>query len=318
MSTLALATSYEQKNEIIDEFDFNDALVNEYVKKLQCTDASRNTYKQSVYKFLNWLAKEKIDFVNEDVLFRYKNKYLIEEQNYKSATINTLIVGLKNFYNFLETKGIYNIAKNLKGQKASRGHKRGALTTEQIKSILNNIDTSTIDGKRDNAIFRLLITGALRECEIVRADVKDIKNESGARVLFVQGKGRDDKDEFVRLSPKTEQAISDYLSARENVSSDAPLFVSSSNRNKGERLTTRTIRGIVKNLYHNVGIFDDNITTHSTRHTAITLAFESGKDLVDIQALARHTNIQTTQIYLHSNNKIKANCEGAIEEMIEG
>lgn len=324
MTTLALQSTNYYTNEIVNEFEFSEELLKEYEKQLQCTDATKQTYMQGINYFFNWLKKENINYVGENTLYDYKQhliRHYDEEKRdyvmYSNSTINTLVVSLKRFYKFLERKGIYNTAKELKGTKTSRTHKRGALTIQQVRAIYDAVDINTLEGKRANAIIHLLITSGLRECEVVRANICDMQNNGNARVLKVQGKGRDEKDEFVILTASTQKAINEYLNARGVNNTSEPLFTSISDRNNGARLQTRTIRNIVKSLYHQVGIYDENITTHSTRHTAITLAIESGKTLPEVQALARHTNINTTMIYQHAYDKVNSNCESAIEKLIE-
>jgi len=314
MTTMALQGVNYYQNEIINTFDFNEEILKEYANTLDYTDATKQTYVQGAKHFLNWLQENNVSEVGFETLLNYKAEL---KANYESSTTNTFIVALKKFYKFLEHKGLYNTAKEIKGTKTSRTHKRGALTIEQVRAIYDAVDTSTLEGKRANAIIHLLITSGMRECEIVRADICDMQNNGNARVLKVQGKGRDDKDEFVILTASTQKAINEYLNARGVNNTSEPLFTSVSDRNNGERLQTRTIRNIVKSLYHQVGIYDANITTHSTRHTAITLAIESGKTLPEVQALARHTNINTTMIYQHAYDKVNSNCESAIERLIE-
>jgi integrase len=79
----------------------------------------------------------------------------------------------------------------------------------------------------------------LRTIEVIRASVEDITFKGGQRV-FSTGKGRDEKDNFVLLTDKSYQPI-EYLATRENIKSSDPLFTSTSNNSKGERLTTRTM-----------------------------------------------------------------------------
>lgn len=56
------------------------------------------------------------------------------------------------------------------------------------------------------------------------------------------------KNEFVVLNNSCINAINDYLISRKAKAKE-PLFTSLSDRNNGDRLTTRSIRNIVKGLY---------------------------------------------------------------------
>lgn len=154
---------------------------------------------------------------------------------------------LRRFFEWLESEHLYsNITAGIKSPKQDIGHKRDALSAPQLKASLQGIDRSTLEGKRNYAIFALVSTTGLRTIEVVRADVGDIHEVQGVPVLYIQGKGRTSKSEFVKLSEPVMQAITEYLSARGQVQESDALFVSCSRRNKGQRLTTRTVSGICK------------------------------------------------------------------------
>lgn len=93
---------------------------------------------------------------------------------------------------------------------------------------------------RDYAIIVLMITGGLRTVEVARANIGDIRNIGESTVLFIQGKGKIEKNDYVKLPDAVEKAIRTYLSSRKDDKSDtSPLFVSGSNNNNGKRLTER-------------------------------------------------------------------------------
>ena len=95
-----------------------------------------------------------------------------------------------------------------------------------------------------------------------------------------------------------------------------PLFTSLSNHNRGERLTTRSISGIVKSRLKKAGYNSSRLTAHSLRHTAVTLSLLAGKNLAEVQQFARHINISTTMIYNHALDKSKNGCSEAITKAI--
>ena len=66
----------------------------------------------------------------------------------------------------------------------------------------------------------------------------------------------------------------------------------------------------------NAGFNSNRLTAHSLRHTAVTLALLSGQSLTDVQAFARHSNINTTMIYNHSVNRMNSHCEFSIANLI--
>lgn len=294
-----------------------EELLREYESQLDTTsERTKKTYLGCIKNFISWLEINNIDVATRNDIVNYK-KYLFNKLQLKDTTTNTYLTAIKDLYKYLETCGFTNIAKDIKKISIDNDFRKDNLTYSQVKSILSNIDKSTLEGKRANALFRLLIGTGLRECEVVRADIEDIKAKGNDLVLYVKGKGKSNKNNFVVICESVYNAIQDYLAARPNAKPNEPLFVGYGNKNNGNRLTTRTIQRIVKGLYAANGIVSDRITTHSTRHTAITLAADNGMEIEQVQAMARHKNINTTMIYYHNINRLNNAAENKLEELFK-
>ena len=299
-------------------FDSIQNLVAAFINDLDVKKSSKETYSREMKQFIEYWYNNlegRINLTREDIL-NYK-KYLTEEKALSPLTVSSYVLIVRKFFEWLESKkGYPNIAKGIKGAKRAKGFRKDPLVLHQIKSLLSSIPRDSLKGKRDYAIINLLIRTGLRTIEVVRADVSDIRQEGGEAVLWIQGKGREVKDEFVVLTPDTLDPIYDYLSLR-NVKSDSePLFASVSLRNNNERLTTRSVSHIVKTRLRNAGINNKRLTAHSLRHTAITLALQAGATIQEAQALGRHSNINTTLIYAHNVNRILNAPERKIDKLL--
>ena len=289
--------------------------INRFVKFLDVAPLTVQAYTSGLKQFFTYLASNGIKQPDRNSVIEFK-KYLIEN-NRKNSTIALYLSGLKRFFAFLENEGLYsNITIGVKAPKINRGHKKDAFSGTQIKEVMTTINTNTLEGLRNFAMLGLITTAGLRTIEIVRANVEDLRLNAGQWVLYIQGKGRTDKGEFVHVTSKVLKAIRAYLKARGNVKPSEPLFVSHSRRNKGSRLTTRTVSGVCKNAMKAAGYISSRLTAHSLRHTAITLALLAGQSLQDVQAFARHSSINTTTIYAHNVNRLNSQCEALIERAI--
>ncbi len=229
------------------------------------------------------------------------------------------VAAVRRFFAWLEEKGLYaNVAAGIKGARTPKGFRKGTLTVEQIRATLQGINKSSIEGKRNYAIFNLLVRTGLRTIELHRANIEDIRQEAGEALLYIQGKGQDSKDAFVLLTEEALRPIREYLTARNEKDTSRPLFVSHSRRNAGERLSEETISRIVKNALRAAGIDDRRLTAHSLRHTAITLSLLGGASLQEAQTMARHADINTTLIYAHNIQRIKQAPERKIASLLNG
>lgn len=311
---LALTNNYIKEIFLQDNnFNVNDFVIDEFKRNLDATPRTKETYIKGVKVFLNWCELNNINEVTHATLIQYKEDLM---ETKKPNTISMYMTALKKLYKYLETKGIKNIASDLKGSKQKRNYSKDPLTLDQAKDLLNSIDRTTNEGKRNYALIHLLLTTGLRTIEIERANIEDIRNVANNSVLYIMGKGRDTKDEYVKLTYETLKAINEYLNTRNIKDDKEPLFTSLSDRTNGQRLKTRSIREIVKKAYKNIGINSDKITTHSLRHTAITLSLIGGTPLQEVQQMARHSNINTTMIYAHNLKRIESNAESNIQKLL--
>ena len=289
----------------------NDDMFHSFMQYIDVKDKSLETYTRSLKQFFNYITVKGITEPTRQDIVQYRETLKADKQ---PATVQLYMIAVKQFFKWTDKAGIYpNVADNVKGVSVSKGMKKDYLTTGQVKDVLSRIDTETVKGKRDYAIIALMVTCGLRDIEVSRANVADLRTRQNSTVLYIQGKGKDDRESFVVVPDSLETVIREYLKARGG-NSEA-LFTSNSNHGKGDRLTTRSISRIVKTAMINAGLDSDRLTAHSLRHTAVTQALIAGQTLQEVQQFARHSNINTTLIYAHNLENEKNECSGKLADM---
>lgn len=292
-------------------------LFDKFIAFLDSSPKTVQTYTRALRQLFNYFSLNGITRPNREDIIAFRDE--LKASGHKPTTVQSYITATKLFFSWTEQEGLYpNVAEHLKGAKLDREHKKDYLTSRQVKEVLGKVDRSTEQGIRDYAILLLMVTGGLRTIEVSRADIKDIRNAGDSTVLYIQGKGHEEKTDYIKLSAPAEQAIRAYLKARGEQDEQAPLFSSTSHNNRGKRLTTRSISGIVKARLQQAGYDSSRLTAHSLRHTAVTLSLLAGKDIAEVQQFARHANIATTMIYNHALDKAKNSCSEAITQAILG
>ena len=300
--------------EIVTSNSVTPELADKFINYLDISEISVKSYVSGIKKFLRYLSDNKISTPTRDTIVEFK-KTLSEK--YTAKTTACYLSSVKRFFSWLEAEGIFkDVAKGVKAPKLTHEHRRDAFSAEELGQIISGLDRSTLEERRNYAIFTLISATGLRTIEAVRADVADIRKISGVTVLFVQGKGKTEKDSFVKLERPVLDAIEEYLQLRGAVKGTEPLFASCSKRNRGQRLTTRTISGICKTAMIKAGYNSSRLTAHSLRHSAVTIALMQGMSLQDTQAFARHANVATTTIYAHNVSRIKSLVENSIARAI--
>lgn len=292
-------------------------LIKAFISSQDVKESSKETYRRTLRQFIGWIKKKGITNPNRETILTYKEE--LRARGLSPLTLSGYITVVRKFFEWTEGMKYYpNIAKGIKGAKRATGFKKDPLTVPQIKELLGSIDRSTLEGNRDYALLNLLVRTGLRTIEAIRADLEDIRQQGGEALLWIQGKGRDDKDQFVLLTQETLRPIYEYLRVKGKGEKKGPLFASISDRNNGGRLTTRSVRRMVKERLRGIGIESNRLTAHSLRHTAITLSLQAGATIQEAQALGRHTNINTTLIYAHNIDRIKNAPERRIDKILAG
>jgi integrase len=171
--------------------------------------------------------------------------------------------------------------------------------------FLEQIDTDTLQGKRDLAMMLIFLTTGVRVSVVANAYLGDIEQRGSEWVLVYQQKGGEtDAARITSIMP----AVMDYLTARGVSLEDAhlPLFGATprgklimertGHEAEQERpLTTTTINNLVRKYARRAGL--DGITAHSLRHTAAMHASQKGTT-AEVSKFLRHKSIRVTTIYL--------------------
>ncbi len=297
-------------------FGFSPTYYEDYISYIEVSEKTIETYTRALRQFARFLENHNITLPEREHVIRYK-KQLIEEGK-EPTTISSYLNVVKCFFKWTASAGIYpNVADNVKGVKVSGEHKRDYFTVKQINEILGAINRETLKGARDFAIIYLMATCGLRTIEVTRANVNDLRPIGERMAIYVQGKGHNAKDNFVIMPENTEHYIREYLKKRTDTGNNAPLFASVSNRSRGGRMTTRSIRRIVHEHIEEIGFNDRRHTAHSLRHSAVTIALKSGQSLEEAQEFARHSNISTTMIYNHALKKENNNCSNVVSSALD-
>ena len=293
--------------------DFN--IFERFINYLDASPKTVETYKKALRQFFNYLGLHGIRQPQREDVLAFRDD--LKASGLKPTTVQNYITATRIFFKWTEQEGLYpNIAEHVKGAKLDKNHKKDYLTSRQAKEVLAGVQTDSEEGLRNYAILSLMVTGGLRTIEVSRADVGDLRTVGENTVLFVQGKGREEKTEYIKISAPVEKAIRSYLKARDLTTEEQPLFTSTSNNSRGKRITTRTVSSIVKTALKNAGYDSARLTAHSLRHTAITLALLAGREITEVQQFARHANLNTTMIYNHALDQAKNGCSDAITNAI--
>ncbi len=296
--------------------NFSPELFIHWIEYVDAQPKTIETYTKSIRQFARYIRENSITQPTRADIIAYRDKL---KAALKPATVKAYMVAVRLFFQWTQQEGIYpDIAEHIKSAKIDTEHKKDYLTSNQVKKLLNSVDRSTEKGRRDYAVLVLMLTSGLRAIEVARANIEDMRALGDFTVLYIQGKGHEEKTAYVKIAGPVEDAIREYLTERKTTDATAtlPLFASESNRNNGGRMTTRSISRIVKSALVNAGFNSDRLTAHSLRHTTATLNLLNGGTIEETRQLLRHTNINTTLIYSHALERAENNSEERVAKAI--
>ncbi|HEY9827414.1 MAG TPA: tyrosine-type recombinase/integrase [Stenomitos sp.] len=254
---------------------------------------TQRNYERQLRVFLDWVDKD-WHMVTLNDLKNYKAH--LEHQGLGLSTIGAYLTALKSFYTWMVKAGYMDKSPAAALEIPSTPEGEGKnLEAHMVRALFDALPEVGAAAARDRAILCLLIRVGLRAEEVSALDVGHYNGvEINVRRAKHQSVG------LVPVDQETHEALLDYLTVRwmesqETLSSDAPLFVSYSPRNKGERLSYEGIYKLVKALAKRAGL--EHIHPHRGRHTFIANMVENGVDAYLAMELSRQRSLKAYQTY---------------------
>ena len=139
----------------------------------------------------------------------------------------------------------------------------------------------------DFALVAMLGLLGLRIFEATGADIADLGEEHGHRVLRVGGQGT--KAVLIPLPPAVARAIDRAIGTRTR----GPIPLNS----RGPRMDRHAATRLLRRLADTAGVPITKPHPHMLRHTFVTTMLDAGVDRRDVQIAARHADPRTTMRY---------------------
>ena len=260
-----------------------------------------DSYLLDIKSFEKYLIKRKISFkeaVNRpDVIkkyFRYLSRSKISPRSIKRK-----FSSLSSYFLYLIDRKV--IKKNpLNGIYTPKLIKKlpVILSVDEIKKIFKqseNTDNELL-GLRDRCIIELLYSCGLRVSELCELKINNIQFD--ANVIRFFGKGN--KERIIPLTFYAKEWLEKYLYQSRQILSNRKtsdqkyVFLS----NNGKRLTRAAVWQSIKKYVNAAGI-TKSVSPHTFRHSFATHLIDGGANLIEIQKLLGHSDISTTEIYVH-------------------
>lgn len=241
-------------------------------------------------------VQPRLDSITTPMIRRYVS-HLKAEKNYKTYTIRRRIHSLSSFFKFLLEQEYIEKNPMLSIHAPKQPHKVPIyLSLDEAKRLLQMpMKHGKEHGLRDKCIIETLLFTGLRRAELLALNWDDI--DFGQKTLTV----RNGKGNKQRVIPLSEPLISDlwaYLHTRLPLT-DRAVFISSN----GTRLTCSPMSVTFRRYLRLAGLDGKGYSLHKLRSTFATHLLQHGADLISIQKLLGHNDLNSTKIYAHADMK---------------
>ncbi|UCF93235.1 MAG: tyrosine recombinase XerC [Desulfobacterales bacterium] len=264
-------------------------------------------YRNDLAEFLSFVAAEsasgkrrapkadRIRLEHVDALTIRRFLGVLHKKN-KKVSIARKLSAIRSFFKYLVRQGVCvdNPADSILTPKQEKTLP-AYLSVDHMFRLLDSIQTDTLLGLRNRAIFETLYSCGIRVSEMAAMNTGDV--DCGSAWIRVLGKGG--RERTVPIGRTALAALKVYrekLYGETGISpdQDGPLFL---NKNLG-RLTPRSIARILQQLVTACGLLTP-VAPHALRHSFATHLLDAGADLRVVQELLGHRSLSTTQKYTH-------------------
>lgn len=286
--------------------------------------ATRRAYKSDLVDFFGRDPAPEVvrAFVGQPVPLLAQRLVLYHEEMRQKAlapaTINRRLSAVKSLLKMCHRLGLSQTdGRNLvDGEKSKAYRDTRGTEVDNLKRLLALPDRTTVKGKRDYALLRLLCDNVLRRAEVCALNVGDFWPEE--KRLAIMGKGRTEK-EFVTLHPSSAAAIAEYILAAGIIGGDKsdPLFRTCDHRPQlaTARLGATGLYDIIRKYGKQIGL---KLAPHKLRHSGITAALDkTGGDVRRVQKLSRHVKLETLIRYDDNRTDFQGEITTLLGDMLE-
>lgn len=283
------------------------------MKQLLASQHTIKSYRDTFHLLLEFanqnLKKQPSDMALKEIDAPLITAFLEDLENSRSIsarTRNTRLAAIRSFFRFVAFEAPEHAAQIQRILVIpTKRHTRSIveyLTKEEIAALLAAPSQTTWSGRRDFALLLLASQTGLRLSEITGLRKIDVVLGVGAHVR-VTGKGR--KERCVPLTKQTALVIEGWIKEPKNC--DAVVVFS--NR-LGGRLSADGVQHILAKHVKTArlachSLNEKRISPHVLRHSCAMQLLVAGVDRAMIALWLGHESLETTQVYLHANLKLK-------------
>ncbi len=264
---------------------------------------TRAMYGKAIRDFLSWYRERSPCALTRSLLETYRKS--LSELEYSPSSVNQRLSAIRRLVLQAGEEGLLSAAEALIATRIAGVRKRGVrtgnwLSPEQAEALVNAPDPSFPKGLRDRAILALLVGCGLQRAELVSLEARHLERREGRWVLL-DIEGKHGRIRTVPVPPWVKTAIDAWLQSARITEGRLFRAVERGGAVTSRAICAQTVLDIVVQQGRLIGI---SVRPHDLRRTCATLCRRQGGDLEQIQLLLGHSNVQVTESYLGTQQRL--------------
>lgn len=279
-------------------FDYYDEFLDYLSAEKNASHHTLKNYASDFKLFFNFLQsngiKPELETIDTPTIRKYIS-FLKNEKEFKNNTIRRKIHSLSSFFQYLLEQE-YIMKNPMLPIHAPKIEQTIPvyLSREEIELLLNMpMKYGKENALRDKCILETFVYTGMRRQELLGLNWEDI--DFGRQEIVVR-KGKGKKQ---RMIPIKEPLVSDlwaYLQTRLPLTNNA-TFISET----GNRLSPTSVQLMFTKYIKKAGLDGKGYTIHKLRHSFATHMIQNGADLITVQNILGHADLNNTKIYTHTD-----------------
>ncbi len=303
--------NYNQVQGFVKQLEaYKDAFL-EDMRQLGRSQNTISSYEREINIFIEFSREFDEEMEIEDINRPFIMQALIFRSNYSNRgnisdnTKKLFISALKSYFLFIsdvmpERKDFMSIFRKIVIKRPVR--QKEHLTDEEVKRLLDYIEKtknkrSAYPIYRNSLLIKLMLFAGLRISEALSLKYSNFEEENEQELFIIKVIGKGNKEEFVYI--KKSLIEDDLLTIKEFFPDREKIMLTRT----GKPLSRHSAYIMIKGYLKKVNIFKTGL--HIFRHTLGYRLADRGVPIEDIQDILRHSNINTTRIYVSRTAKHK-------------
>jgi len=266
---------------------------------------STNTVKGYIHdieKLVQFLEHKKYDLSPNDIEYIHLQEFLkwLNKSKIKASTQGRIVNEFKSFFKYLWVENVIkNDPSSLLESPTVKQKLPDCLNLNEINAIIDAIDMSKPEGRRNKAMLETMYSCGLRVSELVNLKISELFFDEG----YIKLIGKGNKERIIPIGSVAMEQINLYqteVRCNYKITQGYEDFLFLSRR--GIKITRDVVFDIIKDLAAKCGI-TKRVSPHVFRHSFATHLVEGGADLSAVQAMLGHASITTTEIYAQLDKK---------------